>query len=339
MRFIGIVILPLVLATCASNQQWRQLAHSPEPAAAIQDSLSRPPEVSVDKTEEILRAARAHLRAADQASSNHLFSQAQAELDEVFELLAALEEADVNPQARAAAEAIGADAEDIYMLVLPHVRGFSSDSPLTLLLRGLPKANSKGKWSGERAAIERLRPACDVPIDNNDRVVSKVRYLRGEGRDTYAVWLARSVKYDSLIRRTLRANGLPEDLFFVAMIESGFDPRAQSKAKAVGMWQFIPSTGQMEGLKTGRRHDERHDPVKSTQAAARHLKRLYGELGDWRLALAAYNAGLGRVEQAIARAGSRDFWRLDLPEETENYVPLFMAAVVLSKDPHLLQTP
>ena len=131
----------------------------------------------------------------------------------------------------------------------------------------------------------------------------------------------------------LQEAGLPEDLFYLSMIESGFNPRAYSRAHAAGLWQFVRSTGRLEGLRIDNWVDERRDPVKSTHAAVQHLSSLYKEFGDWRLAAAAYNSGRGRVRRAIAKAGTEDFWALELPRETRNYVPLLMAAAVIAKDP------
>ena len=124
---------------------------------------------------------------------------------------------------------------------------------------------------------------------------------------------------------------MPSDLFYLAVIESGLNPRAYSRARAVGLWQFMARTGRMMGLKRTHWIDERRDPIKATNAAARYLNDLFEEFGDWRLALAAYNAGPGRVRRAIARADTNDYWQLDLPRETKNYVPLFMAAAVISQ--------
>jgi membrane-bound lytic murein transglycosylase D len=145
--------------------------------------------------------------------------------------------------------------------------------------------------------------------------------------------MRRSGRYREIILPILRKEGLPEDLLFLAMIESGFNPRAYSRAHAVGLWQFMSATGKREGLTIDHWVDERRDPVRSTKAAATHLRGLYKRFGDWRLAAAAYNSGSGRVRRAIDKAGSRDFWALDLPRETRNYVPLLMAAAVIAKSP------
>ncbi|MCC7261814.1 MAG: LysM peptidoglycan-binding domain-containing protein [Candidatus Latescibacteria bacterium] len=334
LRGLALLLLALGLASCA--QQWQRAARDSEPATAATDSLGGA--VILDsEMEDGLRAVRWHLHRAHEAQLSQSFDLAQQDLDLVFQLLAALEEADSDdPRAQAELESLSAAAERAYMDLLPNLERFSADSPLTLLLRGLSKEQLEGPDAeNQRAQIDKLLHACDVPIDINDRVISSIRFFQTRGRTTYTTWLRRAGRYDDLIRQTFREEGLPEDLLFVSMIESGFNPHARSKAHAVGLWQFIESTGKMEGLNSTRWVDERRDPVKSTRAAARHLKRLHQELGDWRLALAAYNAGPGRVARAIERAGTRDYWKLDLPEETRNYVPLFMAAALLSKDPKL----
>jgi membrane-bound lytic murein transglycosylase D len=135
------------------------------------------------------------------------------------------------------------------------------------------------------------------------------------------------------MKPVFRELGIPTDLYYLALIESGYNPKAYSYAKAMGIWQFISSTGRLYGLRRTDWLDERRDPEKSTRAAARHLKDLFDELGSWPLALAAYNAGRGRVQRAIAKAGTDDFWSLELPGQTRNYVPAFYAAVIISKDP------
>ena len=333
-RALGVLLPLFFLAACAPH--WRRAPLTGEATIAAQDSLGGAL-ILGSEMEEGLRAARWHLHRAQEAQLSQLFDQAQEDLELVFQLLAALEEGEADdPRAKAELSALSAAAERAYTDLLPHLDRFSPDSPLSLLLRGLPKEKLEGiDIENQRALIDKLIRSCDVPIDINDRVIASIRFFQTRGKTTYTAWLRRAGRYDDLIRQTFRAEGVPEDLLFVSMIESGFNPHARSRAYAVGLWQFIESTGEMEGLNNTRWVDERRDPVKSTRAAARHLKRLYQELGDWRLALAAYNAGPGRVARAIEKAGTRDYWKLDLPEETRNYVPLFMAAALLSKDPQL----
>lgn len=178
----------------------------------------------------------------------------------------------------------------------------------------------------------------DIPIAPENKHVKKYIVLfQNRLRPNFEKWLARSGRYEEMIKTTLRENNLPEDLFYLALIESGFNPKAFSRAKATGVWQFMKGTGKRYGLRIDRWIDERRDPVKATQAAAKYLTELYNMFGSWPLALAGYNAGEGRVYRTIVRVRTRDFWTLrdsrHLRPETRNYVPKFMAATIIGKDP------
>jgi membrane-bound lytic murein transglycosylase D len=153
------------------------------------------------------------------------------------------------------------------------------------------------------------------------------------GRQHFEVYLARMGKYKDLMLEIIREHGLPEDLVYLPLIESGYNPGAYSYARAMGPWQFISSTGRLYGLKRNWWYDERRDFVKSTHAACRYLKFLYEKFGCWKLALAAYNGGEGRVSRTIKRQKTDDFWKLRLKRQTRNYVPLYMAATMIAKDP------
>lgn len=180
-----------------------------------------------------------------------------------------------------------------------------------------------------------LRPMLPpVEIVDNDKVQKWIRYFTGEGKQTFAKWLKRSGKYKSHMARIFKEEGLPPKIVNLAMIESGFNPDAYSRAHAVGMWQFIRSTGRIYGLRIDWWVDERRDPIRSGRAAATHLVDLYRSLDSWPLVLAAYNCGQRNVERAIMRARSRDYWRLRLPRETRDFVPKFMAASLIMADPH-----
>jgi membrane-bound lytic murein transglycosylase D len=186
----------------------------------------------------------------------------------------------------------------------------------------------------EVADIEPLKPPLPaVEVLLNSRVQRWIDYFTGDGRSTLVRWVQRSGKYREITLRILKEEGLPLNLVNLALIESGFNPKAYSRAHAVGMWQFIASTGRIYGLRIDWWVDERKDPVRSTRAAARHLRDLYEALDSWPLALAAYNSGQRNVERAIRRAGSRDYWDLRLKRETSNYVPKFMAACLIMADP------
>ncbi len=173
----------------------------------------------------------------------------------------------------------------------------------------------------------------DFPIVINDRVKEKIVFFQTEAKKPLTRWLARSHRYLPMIKKIFKEEGLPTDLAYLPLIESGFNPNAYSWAHAVGIWQFIKSTARLHGLKVNWWVDERRDPEKSTRAAARYLKKLYKIFGDWHLALAAYNCGEGRVLRAMRRQHKNNYWELDLPTQTENYVPLFIAALLIAKEP------
>lgn len=176
-----------------------------------------------------------------------------------------------------------------------------------------------------------------IPMVLNDSVENHLEYFKTRGRDVFQKWLDRSARYIPIMRDIFREKNLPEDLVYVAMIESGFNPYAVSWARAVGPWQFMPNTGKLYGLKIDWWVDERKDPIKSTFAAAEHLKDLHNLFGSWPLAMASYNAGAGKVQRAVLRTRSEDFWDLKasryIRRETKNYVPKYMAATIIAKDP------
>lgn len=169
------------------------------------------------------------------------------------------------------------------------------------------------------------------------KVAHYIDYFATEGRDDFQQWLDQAGPYLPLIREILQEQGVPEELALLPLIESGFNVNARSPKKALGLWQFMASTGELYGLKINKLVDERKDPVKSTRAAARHLKDLYSEFGTWPLALASYNAGSGKVRRALARTGASTYWEIGqgraLKTETKNYIPKFMAALIIAKNP------
>lgn len=178
------------------------------------------------------------------------------------------------------------------------------------------------------------QPAVDeIELQMNADVLRYIAFFTGGGRSTFERWLQRSGRYMELFRNVLQKEGLPPDLVHLVFVESGFNVNARSYAAAVGPWQFMRATSQLFGLHVNQWVDERKDPEKSTVAAARYLKHLYGIFGDWPLALASYNAGEGTVMRAIKYQGTTNYWELRLPKQTEDYVPQFMAALAISRDP------
>jgi membrane-bound lytic murein transglycosylase D len=189
----------------------------------------------------------------------------------------------------------------------------------------------KHKVQGEISATQ-----SELPLTMNDAVLSYINYFSGRGHRTIVAGLERAGKYRPMIERVLREEGVPLELIHLAQAESGFYPRALSNMAAAGMWQFVKFRGQEYGLNQTAFTDDRLDPEKATRAAARHLRDLYKEFGNWYLAIAAYNCGPVTVERAVERTGYADFFELRarhaLPNETTNYVPIILAMTIMTKN-------
>ncbi len=177
----------------------------------------------------------------------------------------------------------------------------------------------------------------DLPLTVNDEVLSFLNFFQTpRGKAIVETGMRRGGRYQEMIARVLREEGVPQDLIYLAQAESAFQPLALSRAGARGIWQFVAWRGNEYGLRHTWWIDERQDPEKATRAAAQHLRDLYGMFGDWYLAMAAYNCGPGNVQKAVERTGYADFWELYrrnvLPKETKNYVPIILALTLIAKD-------
>ena len=174
-----------------------------------------------------------------------------------------------------------------------------------------------------------------IPLIRNKQVDQFITYFTtAKGRKQFSIWMKRYMEYKDLIIPILKQHKMPEELMILAMIESGLNPKAYSRANASGMWQFIYSTGKNYGLKRDWYVDERRDPVKATHAACEYLKDLNEQFDNWYLALAAYNCGAGRISRASKLHQTYDFWQMhSLPRESRNYIPYYLAAAIIAKDP------
>lgn len=225
----------------------------------------------------------------------------------------------------------------LVLLLLP-----VSTAPRLFAAEGIPRWEQVLNEVLERAEQERrAQEPVSAPIHAKPGtrtlrpiIADFVRYFQGPGAKGYRASVGRLQGYRPMMTRVFLSEGLPPELVWIGLVESGYDPAAKSPKNALGIWQLIPETALTFGLNVSPR-DERTDPQKSTRAAARYLKFLYGRFGDWALTLAAYNAGEGRVQSAIERAQDRDFWRLSssgmLPRETQAYVPAVLAAQFLGE--------
>jgi len=226
----------------------------------------------------------------------------------------------------------GADAD---ITLLTEQRSIAESRTQTLF--GRPEANEIEENDEHFMGESDLRENISIPLVFNEAVEHYIRYFTTTKKDLFKRWLRRKKRYAPLVKEILREHGLPEDLVYLAMIESGFNLHAYSPMKAAGPWQFIPETGRRYGLVVNHWVDERRDLRKSTVAAARYLQELFDQFGCWYLAAAGYNAGENRIDKVIKRYSTKDFWKLraynTLPRETREYVPQLIAAAVIAKDP------
>src|SRR5208283_1921060 len=266
-------------------------------------------------------------------------------VDPVADLIASVEKEYQSGQANYQAEHLEAELDRILdgingleLAALQQGDGFaeqkSEPAPIDEANELTPTVDQGVKATAE-AEIKSTRS--DLPLMMTDQVAGFINYFSSRGRGTVERALARSGRYEDMIRRTLQQEGVPQDLIYLAQAESGFHPVAVSRAGARGMWQFMGSRGAGYGLERSWWVDDRQDPEKATRAAAHHLKDLYTEFGDWYLAMAAYNSGPGTVQSAVKRTGYADFWELYrrnvLPKETRNYVPIIVAVTIMAKNP------
>jgi len=298
------VSLVLLISACAPRSQ----------------TVSLPPPPAVDARNEgveDLAEARSHARSGEGLLTDGDDDAAVAEFREAMRLL----ERYLDQQPRTA-DAVASELDDLRGRV---------DS------LGHPPPKQGGNESEADVAVN--TPEVDgLRIDWTAEVLSRLEYFtEGTGRSTIEVGLDRLGVYEEMIRRVFAEEGVPAGLIYLAQAESAFKPEAVSRSAARGMWQFIPARGEEYGLRQNWWIDERSDPEKSTRAAARHLRDLFERFGDWYLAMAAYNSGPGRVDDAIERTGSRDFWTLaeagPLPPETRNYIPTILAMAIIGSDP------
>jgi membrane-bound lytic murein transglycosylase D len=363
--FIAALMCSLALLTsgCASRQQQAfKLSFLPSTPVPIQPTFEAPPEFapnlysndSPDLVQRALAAASRQVQVDSRVSRAHEHLEAgrrfyqlgdvagaRREFDAALDVL--LSAPDSLPDRPRLESELDQIADTIYHYDLEGLGAAASnqaevvydkspiDSILDMTFPTDPNLRPKVKEEIE-ATVSQL------PLQENDAVLSYVHYFSTErGRKVLIGGLRRSGRFRPLIQRILDDEGVPQELIYLAQVESGFLPRARSNKQAVGMWQFVQFRGREYGLLQTPGTDDRLDPEKATRAAAKHLHDLYAMFGDWYLAMAAYNCGPGCVQRAVERTGYADFWELQrlhaLPKETANYVPVIVALTIMAKNP------
>jgi len=207
------------------------------------------------------------------------------------------------------------------------------------VIKATPMSGPADKKSTEdsKVALVGTKSLPIVPLNITPEVRREIKRYTSKNRSCIQNALNNRKEHYDLMGEIFRNEGVPEELINVAMLESQFNPRAKSSAGARGMWQFMAGTGRIYGLKVSKKQDDRLNPLLSTVAAAKHLKDLYNDFGDWHLALAAYNAGPGRIKRSLQKTGTDTFWEMsrkgDLSKETQDFVPRFIASALIMGQP------
>jgi membrane-bound lytic murein transglycosylase D len=339
----GLVFVATLTTGCGSNQK-PNVAAPPAPAPAQSAPAPQAPQTQ-DPIAKLIESSQQRFAAGERELKLGHLERARHEFDRAVELL--LESpygARTDARLREHFDRLVDRINAYEVTALAQGDGFSEKGSepasidellkIATFPRPAPGANTEKVVKADLEATEH-----DVPIPQNERVLAYVELFQGRLRDYIHESLTRGTKYLPMIQNVFRAEGLPLDLAYIPVIESGFKTNALSKASARGPWQFMKPTAADHGLRTDWYVDERSDPEKATIAAAKYLKTLYNMFDqDWHLVLAAYNGGLGRLQRAMKRSGQNDFWQLAsstryLPRETRDYVPLILAAIIVAKNP------
>jgi len=338
-----IALLLVGAAACSGNSK-PQVQPAPSVPAAVQaPSVVEPP--APDPIATLIESSSTHFEAGEREFKVGHLESARAEFDEAVDvLLKSPYGARTDARLREHFDRLVDRISAYEMTALSQGDGFAEKKyePATidelLKIATFPKPDADAQTT-ETVKQDLASTEHDIPIPQNSKVLSYVELFQGRLREFIQDGLTRGTNYLPMIQNVFRAEGLPLDLAYIPIIESGFKPNALSKASAKGPWQFMKATALENGLHHDWFIDERSDPEKATLAAAKYLKTLNKMFdGDWNLVLAAYNGGPGRVQRAMKRSGKQDFWELAqssryLPKETREYVPLILAAIIVAKNP------
>lgn len=339
------LVATLIAGACSTNPRSQLPAASPAPVVQPSPPAAEPPAPAPDPIAALIAQSERHFADGERELKLGHLDRARHEFDRAVDVL--LESPDgvrTDVLLREHFDRLVDRITAYEMTTLAQGDGFTEQKsePATIdellaVSTFVPEKPAHDLKEAVAANLESTAP--DVPVPLNGKVLAWVEAFQGKLKDWIQEGFTRGTRYMPMIESVFRAEGLPLDLAYVALIESAFKPTALSRAKAKGVWQFMKGTARENGLKEDWYIDERSDPEKATRAAARYLRTLHDLFdGDWHLALASYNGGPSRVQRAMRRSGLNDFWALAsrsrlLPRETREYVPMILAAIVIAKNP------
>jgi membrane-bound lytic murein transglycosylase D len=328
---------PAVISSAVSQSSPEKPAASAHPESQTQSQAAQA--LSIDPVADLIARVEKEFQAGQANYETGHLEAAKQNFDSAFnQLLGSGMDLQSDDRLEAELNRILDGVNELEIAALQQGDGFSEQksepAPIDEANEVTPPVDEKVR---AKAEAEIKSTHSDLPLMMTDQVAGYINYFSNRGRGVLERGLARSGEYEDMIRRTLKEEGVPQDLIYLAQAESGFHPLAVSRAGARGIWQFMASRAKGYGLERNWWMDERQDPEKATRAAAHHLHDLYNQFGDWYLAMAAYNSGPGTVQSAVKRTGYADFWELYrrnvLPKETRNYVPIILAVTIMAKNP------
>ncbi len=347
---VGVAGLALLLAGCTPTEtagapaaQLKQATAPALPAIAPAQAAAPAPPPPLTAEEQRVRAIISQVEAAYARGNadyqKGMLAEAKVEFDRAVDLmLASGIDIKSTPQLQDEFDKIVDLVNALEMEALKQGNGFVPKEEITPSEAASDITFAADPNLVAKATADLATTKSDLPLMVNDYVASYINFFANtqKGHNTLLHSFERSGHYKAMIQRILAEEGVPQDLIYLAVAESGFQPQAVNRrSRAGGMWQFMP--GPYYGLKRDSYVDERFDPEKSTRAYARYMKFLYDQLGDWYLAMAAYDHGAGNIQHEVAKTGYADFWELykrnELPRETSNYVPEILAAIIIANHP------